>query len=64
MRWYWVYPVSGRSADLDNSRAFPTSLAVGTGGLVWTFVSRLSLLSPSLWETARYSWLVCWLIWA
>ena len=35
----------------------PTVLAVGVGGVVWTFFSRLSFLSSfslSLWETARY----------
>ena len=31
-------------------------LAVGAGGVVWTFLlsSIFSLYSPSLWETARY----------
>ena len=39
----------------------PTVLAVGAGGLVWTFFSHLSCLdlSPSLWETARYRLKYC-----
>ena len=39
----------------------PTALAVGAGGVVWTFLlsSILSLLSPSLWETARYRLKYC-----
>ena len=35
----------------------PTALAVGAGGVVWTFLLSsifFSPLSPSLWETARY----------
>ena len=39
-----------------------TALAVGAGGgLVWTFLpsSIFSLLSPSLWETARYRLKYC-----
>ena len=34
----------------------PTALAVGAGGVVWTFLltSILSPLSSSSWETARY----------
>ena len=34
----------------------PIALAVGAGGVVWTFLlsSILSPLSPSLGETARY----------
>ena len=39
----------------------PIALAVGAGGVVWTFLlsSILSLLSPSLWETARYRLKYC-----
>ena len=52
--------VPGHSTDLHCSRALklllqgPFALAVGAGGVVWTFFSRLflSLLSPHLWETA------------
>ena len=31
----------------------PTALAVGAGGVVWRFLLS-SILSPSVWETARY----------
>ena len=39
----------------------PIALAVGAGGVVWTFLlsSFLSPLSPSLWETARYRMKYC-----
>ena len=40
----------------------PTALAVGAGGVVWTFFSlvyHFSFLSPSLWETARYRLKYC-----
>ena len=39
----------------------PNALAVGAGGVVWTFLlsSILSLLCPSLWETARYRLKYC-----
>ena len=50
-------PVPGRRTIRITGQG-PTSLAVGAGGVVWTFLlsSILSLppLSPSLWETARY----------
>ena len=36
----------------------PIALAVGAGGVVWTFLFS-STLSPSLWKTARYR-LKCW----
>ena len=39
-----------------------TALAVGAGGVVWTFFSlvyHFSFLSPSLWETARYRLKYC-----
>ena len=34
----------------------PTALAVGAGGVVWAFFlsAIVSLLSPSLWETAQH----------
>ena len=40
----------------------PTALAVGAGGVVWTFftlINPLSPLSPSLWEMARYRLKYC-----
>ena len=40
----------------------PTALAVGAGGVVWTFFSlvyHFSIISPSLWETARYRLKYC-----
>ena len=39
----------------------PTALAVGAGGVVWTFFlsSIMSFLSPSLWKTARYGLKYC-----
>ena len=40
----------------------PTALAVGAGGVVWTFLLSSILsspLSPSLWETARYRLKYC-----
>ena len=39
----------------------PTALAVGAGGVVWTFLLPpiLSPLSPSLWETAGYRLKYC-----
>ena len=39
----------------------PTVLAVGAGGGcldIFSLAYHFSFLSPSLWETARYSWLV------
>ena len=38
-----------------------TALTEGAGGVVWTFFlsSIISLLSPSLWETARYRLKYC-----
>ena len=39
----------------------PAALAMGAGGVVWTFLllSIISYLSPSLWETARYRLKYC-----
>ena len=40
----------------------PVALAVGAGGVVWTFLLSsilFSPLSPSLWETARYRLKYC-----
>ena len=48
-------PVPGRPTILITVGQEPIALAVGAGGVVWTVLlsSILSLLSPSLWETAR-----------
>ena len=48
-------PVPGRPTNVDNSgaRAYCACSRCGRG-LFGHFFSRLSLLSPSLWETARY----------
>ena len=38
----------------------PSVLAVGSGGVVWTFfLLSIICLSPSLWETARYRLKYC-----
>ena len=49
-------PVPGRPTILIPVGQGPIVLAVGTGGVVWTFLlsSIISPLSPSLWEAARY----------
>ena len=54
-------PVPGRPTILISVRQGPIALAVGAGGVVWTFLlsSILSPLSPSLWETARYRLKYC-----
>ena len=56
-------PVPGRPTNFYYIRAWPIALAVGAGGVGWFghFFSRLSffLLSPSLWETARYRLKYC-----
>ena len=55
-------PVQGRPTILITVGQEPIALAVGAGGgVVWTFLlsSILSLLSPSLWETARYRLKYC-----
>ena len=56
-------PVPGRPTILITVRQGPIALAIGAGGggVVWTFLlsSILSLLSPSLWETARYRLKYC-----
>ena len=53
--------VPGRPTILVTVGQGPIALAVGAGGVVWTFLlsSILSLLSPSLWETARYRLKYC-----
>ena len=54
-------PVLGHPTILITVEQGPIALAVGAGGVVWTFLlsSILSLLSPSLWETARYRLKYC-----
>ena len=54
-------PVPGRPTIWIKVGQGPTTLAVGAGGVVWTFLlsSILSPLSPSLWETARYRLKYC-----
>ena len=54
-------PVLGRPTILITVGQGPIALAVGAGGVVWTFLlsSILSSLSPSLWETARYRLKYC-----
>ena len=54
-------PVPGRPTILITVGQGPIALAVGAGGVVWTFLlsSILSSLSPSLWETARYRLKYC-----
>ena len=54
-------PVPGRPTILITVGQGPIALAVGAGGVVWTFLlsSILSLRSPSLWETARYRLKYC-----
>ena len=54
-------PVPGRPTIWIIVGQGPTALAVGAGGGcldIFTLVYPFSPLSPSLWETARYSWLV------
>ena len=54
-------PVPGRPTILITVGQGPIALAVGAGGVFWIFLlsSILSLLSPSLWETARYRLKYC-----
>ena len=54
--------VPGRPTTSIRVGQGPTALAVGAGGVVWTFFSlvyHFSILSPSLWETARYRLKYC-----
>ena len=51
-------PVPGRPTILITVGQGPNALAVGAGGVVWTFLLS-SILSPSLWETARYRLKYC-----
>ena len=54
-------PVPGRPTIWISVGQGPTALAVGAGGVVWTFLlsSVISFLSPSLWETVRYGLKYC-----
>ena len=55
-------PVSGRPTILITVGQGPTALAVGAGGGcldIFTLIYLFSLLSPSLWETARYTLKYC-----
>ena len=54
-------PVLGRPTIWITVGQGPTALAVGAGGGcldIFTLIYPFFPLSPSLWETARYSWLV------
>ena len=51
-------PVPGRPTILITVALGPVPLAVGAGGVVWTFLLS-SILSPSLWVTARYRLKYC-----
>ena len=58
------FPVPGRPTILITVGQGPIALTVGAGGGgldIWTFLlsSILFLLSPSLWETARYRLKYC-----
>ena len=51
-------PVPGRPTIMDYSGQGSTALAVGAGGEcldIFTLVYHFSFLSPSLWDTARYT---------
>ena len=51
-------PVPGRPTNLILVGQGPTALTVGAGGGcldIFTLVYHFSFLSPSLWETARYT---------
>ena len=55
-------PVPGRPTILITVGQGPTALAVGAGGGcldIFTLIYPFSSLSPSLWETARYTLKYC-----
>ena len=55
-------PVPGRPTNLITVGQGPTALAVGAGGGcldIFTLICPFFLLSPSLWETARYRLKYC-----
>ena len=54
----------GRPTNLDNRGQGPTALTVGAGGRcldIVFLVYHFSLLSPSLWKTARYRLKYCFI---
>ena len=51
-------PVPGRPIILITVGQGPIALAVGAVWVVWTFLLS-SIISPSLWETARYRLKYC-----
>ena len=63
LRWCWVkLPVPGRPTIWMIVGQGPIALAVGVGGGsldIFTLLYPFSLLSPSLWETARYRLKYC-----
>ena len=63
VRWCWVkLPVPGRPTIWIAVGQGPTALAVGAGGGcldIFTLNYPFFLLSPSLWETARYRLKYC-----
>ena len=55
-------PVPGRPTIWITVGQVPTALAVGAGGScldIFTLICSFSLLSPCLWETARYRLKYC-----
>ena len=55
-------PVPGRSTILITVGQGPTALAAGAGGGcldIFSLIYPISVLSPSLWETARYRLKYC-----
>ena len=63
MRWCWVsFQCRGVLLIWCRVGQGPTALAVGAGGGgldIFSLVYHFSLLSPSLWETARYRLKYC-----
>ena len=58
VRWYWEkLPVPGRPTIWITEGQGPAALAVGAG--IFTLSFPFFLLSPSLWETARYRLKYC-----
>ena len=58
VRWCWVnFQCRGGLLIWIRVRQGPTALALGAGGgclNIFSLCYHFSLLSPSLWETARY----------
>ena len=55
-------PVPGRPTIWITVGQVPTALAVGAGGgclCIFSLIYPISILSPSLWETARYRLKYC-----